>query len=66
MIRAFVFVLLSAAGCSQAKTATDIDGESGGFATVLEAPPYPPIQRLGPEPYKPSLADKRWRFASGV
>ena len=66
MIRAFVFVLLSAAGCSQANSAADIDQESGGFATVLEAPPYPPIQRLGPEPYKPSLADKRWRFASGV
>ena len=34
------------------------------FATVLEAPIYPAIERLGPEPYVPTLQDRRWRFAS--
>ncbi|MGB7374157.1 hypothetical protein [Pontixanthobacter sp.] len=33
------------------------------FATILEAPPYAPIERLGPEPYMPTLQDRRAIFA---
>lgn len=41
-------------------------GDGGTYATVLEAPPYPPIQRLGPEPFERSLQDKRWFHADRV
>lgn len=40
--------------------------KAGTYATVLEAPPYPPIGRLGPEPFERSLEDKRVMFADRV
>jgi hypothetical protein len=33
------------------------------YLTVTEAPPYPPIERLGPEPVEQTLEDRRWLFA---
>jgi hypothetical protein len=36
----------------------------GGYLTVLEAPPYPPITRLGPDPVEQTLENRRWQFAS--
>lgn len=41
-------------------------GDAGHFATLLEAPPYPPIERLGPEPFERSLEEKRWFHADQV
>ncbi len=40
--------------------------DHGAYATVLEAPPYPPIERLGPQPFERSLESKRWLHADLV
>ncbi|MXP15712.1 hypothetical protein GRI44_13230 [Altererythrobacter confluentis] len=36
------------------------------YETILEAPPYTPIMRLGPETYNPTLEDRRQRFAEAL
>lgn len=64
MIRLLAMLTLLAA-CSQT-TSVENSEASGTYATVLEAPPYPPIERLGPEPNTPSLEDRRWRFSSSA
>jgi hypothetical protein len=37
--------------------------QSGEYLTVIEAPPYPPIERLGPESVEQTLENRRWVFA---
>ena len=66
LFRSLAFLLPTLAACGQASSADKVAKEDGSFATVLEAPPYAPIERLGPEPYMPSLEDKRWRFSSST
>ncbi len=60
-----VLASLAAAGFVGA-CAEEAENPAKSFATVLEAPPYQPIERLGPEPYVPSLQDRRWRHADEV
>ncbi len=36
--------------------------DAGTYLTVLEAPPYTPIERLGPEPTVQTLEHRRWLF----
>lgn len=36
------------------------------YLTVLEAPPYPPVDRLGPEPVEQTLEHRRWLFEQRV
>jgi len=60
------------AACSAGGEASRGDTEAAAtdnvrtYATVLEAPPYPPIERLGPAPFERSLEDRRWLFADRV
>lgn len=61
-----VALLLGLAACSPASPNPSVPADTAGFATVEEAPPYPPIVRLGPEPYVPTLADRRSRFSAQV
>ena len=61
-----MFLLPVLVACGQASSTDKIAVGNGSFATILEAPPYPPIERLGPEPYTPTLNDKRWRFATST
>ncbi|MWV27134.1 hypothetical protein [Aurantiacibacter rhizosphaerae] len=42
------------------------EADGGDYATVLEAPPYTPITRLGPDTYTPTVADRRMRFADAL
>lgn len=65
MILWFVMILPMLAACSQASSAGEA-ARDGSYATILEAPPYRPIGRLGPEPYTPTLNDKRRLFASSA
>ena len=51
-----MIVLLGACG-SQESTARAAEN-----LTVLEAPPYPPVERLGPEPAAQTLESRRWLF----
>jgi len=53
------------AACAE-EPAVGSSGNESGFATILEAPPYTPIERLGPEPHTPTLADKRSRFTDRI
>lgn len=39
---------------------------SKGYPSVLEAPPYPPIERLGPEPAEDTIERRRWLFEERV
>lgn len=59
--------LLILAACSptngDAASSHGVTSPGRDFATVLEAPPYTPIERLGPEPYTPTLQDRRARHA---
>ena len=62
MIRYLLGLLPLVAACSAQGTEGQPQ-QRGSYATILEAPPYLPIERLGPEPYVPTLQDRRWRFA---
>lgn len=56
-------------GCdevSRAEADAALAAGAPAYTTVLEAPPYPPIQHLEPEPLKRSLEDQRWLHARGV
>lgn len=60
-----VIGLLVACGSPSASTEAAAE-RSGAFLTVLEAPPYPPIERLGPEPVEQTLESRRWLFAERI
>ncbi|MDG5752360.1 hypothetical protein P8R33_14690 [Qipengyuania sp. XHP0211] len=47
------------AACSAQNSGADRDG----YATIVEAPPYTPIETLGPAAYTPTIEDRRHRFA---
>lgn len=55
-------VLMLLAACSDGTPVSQAD-QGQAYATIIEAPPYPPVSRLGPEPYVPTLQDRRLRFA---
>lgn len=40
--------------------------EPADFLTLVEAPPYPPIERLGPEPTQQTIEQRRWLFEQRV
>lgn len=62
MINPHLFFVMALLGCSAASS-DDERAAGHNFATILEAPPYPPIERLGPEPYSPTLQDRRSIFS---
>ena len=51
--------LLAACGPA-AGTGDDAQPRPGRYLTVVEAPIYPPIERLGPDPVQPTVETKRW------
>jgi hypothetical protein len=53
--------LLVACGSQSGSTGAVVES-AGEFLTVLEAPPYPPIERLGPEPVADTVERRRWLF----
>lgn len=55
-------VLMMLSACSDEASVSRAD-QGQAYATILEAPPYAPVTRLGPEPYSPTLHDRRWQFA---
>ena len=55
------FVLLAACGPA-AGSSDEGERERARYLTVLEAPPYPPIERLGPEPVTQTREHRRWLF----
>ena len=59
MIRLSVALCASLAACSAQNSGADRDG----YATIVEAPPYTPIETLGPAAYTPTAEDRRFRFA---
>jgi len=62
--RSILATLVLLVACGPQSTATDaVLHESGEYLTLLEAPPYPPIERLGPEPVEQTLEHRRWLFA---
>lgn len=65
MIRIAVVLACALAACTE-HSAADAQEETDAFATILEAPIYPPIERLGPEPYTPTLQDRRSIFADRI
>ena len=66
--RAFILIgiIACALGACTDHSAADAQEEAGAFATILEAPIYPLIERLGPEPYIPTLQDRRAIFADRI
>jgi hypothetical protein len=60
-----VLILLVACGAQSAGT-NAVFRESGAYLTLLEAPPYPPIERLGPEPVEQTLETRRWLHAERI
>ena len=58
MIRLAVALCASLAACSAQNSGADRDG----YATIVEAPPYTPIETLGPAAYTPTVEDRRMRF----
>ncbi len=62
MIRFSILASMLLAACSAPGDASPTK-TSNSYETVLEAPPYTPITRLGPEPYTPTVHDRRWQFA---
>ena len=67
MIRLAVVLCASLAACSaQGSSEERGSASSGDYATILEAPPYTPIERFGPEPYTPTLQDRRSIFADRI
>lgn len=55
--------LASLAACaSEAGTAGQAAADSAEYLTVVEAPPYPPIERLGSEPVVRIREERRWLF----
>ena len=65
LIRIAVVLACALAACTDRSGADAREG-AGAFATILEAPIYPPIERLGPEPYTPTLQDRRAIFADRI
>lgn len=61
-------IRLAAALCATlvACSAQDSGADSDGYATIVEAPPYTPITRLGPDTYTPTVEDRRMRFADAL
>ena len=67
MIRLAVVLCASLAACSaQGSSEERGSASSGDYATILEAPPYTPIERFGPELYTPTLQDRRSIFADRI
>lgn len=60
------FVLACALGACTDHSDADAQEEASALATILEAPIYPPIKRLGPEPYTSTLQDRRAIFADRI
>lgn len=46
----------------QAGTTQAVAPGAGPYLTIVEAPPYPPVERLGPEPFTRTLEGRRWLF----
>jgi hypothetical protein len=64
-----VALVTGSAACGEASPSDadpTLERAAGAYATVLEARPYPPVERLGPEPFQRSLEDKRWFHARRV
>jgi|TARA_B100000378_G_scaffold63211_1_gene47312 hypothetical protein len=59
LIRLAVALCAILAACSAQNSGADRDG----YATIVEAPPYTPIETLGPAAYTPTVEDRRMRFA---
>lgn len=57
--------LLVACG-SESGTTGAVAQKTSEYLTVLEAPPYPPIERLGPEPVPQTPERRRWLFEERV
>lgn len=57
--------LLVACG-SEAGTTGPVRQEADRYLTILEAPPYPPIERLEPEPVPQTRERRRWLFERRV
>ncbi|GAA5053515.1 hypothetical protein GCM10023208_15570 [Erythrobacter westpacificensis] len=62
MIRLSAALCATLAACSAQNSGADNDG----YATIVEAPPYTPITRLGPDTYVPTVEDRRMRFAEAL
>jgi hypothetical protein len=61
--RIFLAALALLVACGTEPGATGAVVQKGGdYLTILEAPPYPPIERLGPEPVVQTLEQRRWLF----
>lgn len=58
-----LLALLLLVACGPESAITDAVAQTGEYLTVLEAPPYAPIDRLGPEPFTQTLEHRRWLFA---
>ena len=56
---ALAAVLLAACGAA-AGSGDEAERAPGRYLTVVEAPPYPPILRLGPEPVTQTREHRRW------
>jgi len=65
MIRIAAVLSCGLMACTDDATA-GAQEEPGAFATILEAPIYTPIERLAPEPYTPTLQDRRAIFADRI
>ncbi|QQN74371.1 hypothetical protein [Croceicoccus sp. YJ47] len=65
MIWIAVILSCALAACTD-YSAADAQKEAGAFATILEAPIYAPFERLGPEPYSPTLQDRRTILADRI
>ena len=65
--RTFLAALGLLAACETESAVTEAAApKSGGYLSVIEAPPYPPIERLGPEPVEQTLETRRWLFAERI
>jgi hypothetical protein len=64
MLRAMPLIMFGLLVACGSRTAPNeaVEPESGTYLTLLEAPPYPPIERLGAEPTVQTLEHRRWLF----
>lgn len=62
LIRLSAVLCATLAACSAQNSGADNDA----YATIVEAPPYTPITRLGPDTYVPTIEDRRMRFADAL
>jgi hypothetical protein len=62
---AFAALVLLAA-CGLQSGTTDDRVQDSGHLTIVEAPPYPPIERLGPEPAAQAREHRRWLLEKRV